>query len=405
MIKKTPLEQLKPGMFISDLNAGWLAHPFLFNQLLLETEAQIAALRASGIREVYVDASRGLDVPHAPLAQEAAAVTEAEIRRTAEVQVPVLSPPVSVAEEFSRARKVYADATSLVRSVMQDARLGRPLALNATEEMVDKIVGSVLRNGSALMMVCRLRQQDDYTFRHSVNVAVLLVNLARNLGSDLQTLRAIGLGGLLHDVGKMLVDPNILNKPGRLTDEEFDHMRAHVNNGTELLRQTPGVPQESLLVLQEHHERFDGSGYPTRMQGRSISFPGRMAAVCDVYDAITSDRCYHQGINPAEAMRRLFEWSKYHFDAEITHAFVRSIGIYPVGALVRLESGYLAVVTELREASLLRPVVRVIFDARRSYYVQPRQIDLSSVAGKSEKIVGHEEPSAWGIDITRFLCA
>lgn len=402
MIKKTTVEQLRPGMFVSDFNAGWLGHPFLLNQMLLESEAQIAAIRKAGIREVYIDSERGIDAPDAPSAAESAAVTEQEIRHSIGSGKGAVD-RVSMAEEYVRAKRIYTEATSMVRGIMNDVRLGHQIGLAAADEVVDKIVGSVLRNGSALMVVCRMRQQDDYTFRHSVNLSVMLANLAKTLGADITTLREISLGGLIHDVGKMRVDQEVLNKPGKLTDEEFRHMKSHVLMGAELARETASVPMKALAVLEEHHERFDGSGYPQGLQGDAISQAGKMAAICDVYDAITSDRCYHKGLNPAEAMRKIFEWSKYHFDPAVTHAFIRSIGIYPVGSLVRLESDCLGVVLEQRGNCLLSPVVRVFFDIKRNYHVPPREVDLSSRAGAAERIVGHEDPAKWNIEVSRFI--
>lgn len=403
MIKKISVGQLRLGMFISDMSAEWMAHPLLSKQLLIADGAQIAAIQSSGIREVYIDTGRGLDAPHAPTAAEAAAITEKEIRSTVEKPASVAVNTVALAEEFTRARRAYSDATHMVRKIMTDARLGKQLGLCEAQLAVDKIVGSVMRNGSALMVVCRLREQDDYTFRHSVNVSVMLVNQAKAMGAEMDTLREIGLGGLIHDVGKMLVNPAILNKPGRLSDDEFAHMRSHVDQGSALLRQSSGVPKAAMAVLDEHHERYDGTGYPYGLKNEEISVAGRMAALSDVYDAITSDRCYHKGMNPAEAMRRIFEWSKHHFDPAITHAFVRSIGIYPVGSLVRLESGFLAVVIEQRENSLLRPVLRLIFNLCSKHFIVPRDIDLSAPSGALEQIAGHEDPSAWGVDIGRFI--
>ncbi|MFZ2853293.1 MAG: HD-GYP domain-containing protein, partial [Rhodocyclaceae bacterium] len=387
----------------SDMSAEWMIHPLLSKQLLITDGAQIATIQACGVQEIYIDTGRGLDAPHAPTAAEAAAITENEIRSTAEKPASVAVSTVALAEEFTRARHAYSDATRMVRKIMTDARLGKQLGLCEAQLAVDKIVGSVMRNGSALMVVCRLREQDDYTFRHSVNVSVMLVNQAKTMGAEMDTLREIGLGGLIHDVGKMLVNPAILNKPGRLNDDEFAHMRSHVDHGSALLRQSSGVPKAAMAVLDEHHERYDGTGYPYGLKNEEISVAGRMAALSDVYDAITSDRCYHKGMNPAEAMRRIFEWSKHHFDPSITHAFVRSIGIYPVGSLVRLESGFLAVVIEQRENSLLRPVLRLIFNIRSKHFIVPRDIDLSGPSGTLEQIVSHEDPSVWRIDTGRFI--
>jgi HD-GYP domain-containing protein (c-di-GMP phosphodiesterase class II) len=221
----------------------------------------------------------------------------------------------------------------------------------------------------------------------------------------LATIHDISLGALLHDVGKMRVNLAVLNKPSKLSDEEFRHMKSHVVLGSDLLRQMNDVPKLAFEPLELHHERFDGSGYPNGLAGMAISQVGRMSAIVDVYDAITSDRCYHSPLSPADGIRKLFEWSKFHFDPELVQVFVKSVGIYPVGTLVRLESGRLGIVIEQRESNLLTPVVRVVFDAKRDYYITPEVVDLSKPmgAGGADRIVGHESPDKWKIDISRFM--
>jgi HD-GYP domain-containing protein (c-di-GMP phosphodiesterase class II) len=166
-----------------------------------------------------------------------------------------------------------------------------------------------------------------------------------------------------------------------------------------------GIPKIAFDPVEMHHERFDGSGYPQGLKGTEISQIGRMAAIIDVYDAITTDRCYGKLLSPADAVRKLFEWSKFHFDPVLVQSFVRSVGIYPVGSLVRLESGRLGIVVEQRENSLLTPVVRVMFDTKRNYYLPPEDVDLSKRlgAGGADRIISHESPGEWKIDIPRFL--
>jgi HD-GYP domain-containing protein (c-di-GMP phosphodiesterase class II) len=173
----------------------------------------------------------------------------------------------------------------------------------------------------------------------------------------------------------------------------------------EILEITPNISQTALHVAAQHHERYDGSGYPNRLKGDQISPIGQMAAIIDVYDAITSDRVYHKGMPPTEALRKMFEWSKFHFKPELVHAFARVVGIYPVGALVRLESGRLAVVVEHRESNMLHPLVRVMFDGKRNYHLKPEDVDLSRPVGHGggDRIVGHESPEKWQIDPMKFL--
>jgi putative nucleotidyltransferase with HDIG domain len=402
-IKKIPSARLKPGMFIHDLNCGWMDHPFLSTRFKLESERDLKKILETGIREVYVDTALGLDVADAPTAAEVRHELEGEMRQLAEEEA--AAPRASTREELSRARKIHSEANQIMRNVMNDVRLGRQVRVEQLDPMVDKMASSILRNSGAILSLSRIKNKDEYTFQHSVGVAALLIAFCRGLGFDEDTLHQAGIGGMVHDVGKMQTPDRILNKPGKLTDDEFTVMRHHVVASREILEITPNISQTALHVAAQHHERFDGSGYPNHLKGEEISRIGQMAAIIDVYDAITSDRVYHKGLAPTEALRKLFEWSKFHFNPELVHAFARVVGIYPVGALVRLESERLAVVVEQRESNMLQPLVRVIFDARRNHYLKPEEVDLSRPLGKggADRIVGHEPPEKWQIDPMIFL--
>lgn len=253
-----------------------------------------------------------------------------------------------------------------------------------------------------MALVCRLRRQDEYTFNHCLNVSVLLTRFSHHLGHDLNLTHEIALGGLLHDIGKMTVQSAILKKPGKLTAAEYEHMKTHVTRGLQTISSF-ALATATLNVIAEHHERFDGNGYPLSLCGTAISEAGRMAAIVDVYDAISSDRVYHKGLPIPEAMRRIFEWQQ-HFDPALVNAFIRCLGIYPVGSLVRLQSGRLAVVVQHHPEQLMRPRVRVIFHATQKAYLQPEEIDLSAVHWEQrEAIVGHEDPAHWGINVAHHV--
>jgi HD-GYP domain-containing protein (c-di-GMP phosphodiesterase class II) len=405
MIRKIAVEELRPGMFVADFNAGWLDHPFLRNALLLTSEAEVRKVIECGIREIFIDTGLGIDVASAPSREEAEAESERRLHAV-EKAVPVTqsvpAPRVPLAEEMGRARAAHGAATQIVHKLMDDIRLGRQLELKTLTPAVERITESVIRNPNAMLTLRRLKQTDDYTFQHSVSVCTILTAFGRSLGMSIDELHGVALGGLIHDVGKVRVSSEILNKPGKLTDLEFEHMKLHVTLGEALVQGLPDVPEAAVDILRLHHERFDGSGYPRRLKGAQISQAGRMAAIVDVYDAITSDRVYHKGMGPAAAMQKVFEWSRFHFDPLMAQAFVHSIGIYPVGSLVRLESDRLAVVVEQCERKLLQPVVRVVFDARRDHYVSPLDIDLSR-SGDGDRIVGNESADKWKIDVARFL--
>jgi HD-GYP domain-containing protein (c-di-GMP phosphodiesterase class II) len=403
MLKKVDVSQLRLGMFIHDLDCGWMEHPFVRNRFVLSTEDEIRKIVNAGIRTITIDCARGLDVADAPTVAEASAVIEAEV--TALASAPVVPLRTTVAEEFDRAVAIRRQATGLVKTVMQDARLGKAVELDNVSPVVENITASILRNASALMGLSVIKSKDDYTFLHSVSVCTLLVAFCRSRKMDSETIYQAGIGGLLHDTGKSLIPDTILNKPGRLTDEEFAVVKRHPKDGYDILCRTSGIGDIPLDITLHHHERRDGSGYPDAQGGDAISELAQMAAIVDVYDAITADRCYHKGMPAAEALRKMYEWSKFHFNPALTQEFMRCVGIYPIGTLVLLESGRLGVVVEPHETSLLTPKVNVFYSTKSQTYIKPEMVDLSRGLGfgGGDKIVRHESKDKWQVDPLRFM--
>lgn len=403
MIKKVRVEDLRVGMYIHDLNCGWLSHRFWRNRFLIRSETDLAHIKGLGVHEVYIDTDKGDDLPEAPTEGEVVEQLERELKEVAEQSKDRLQ-PATLAQERVQAQRIHAQALQVISGLMQDARLGLPIQIDETRAVISELVGSIFRNQNALLALGRIRHADRYTFEHSVNVAVLMVAFARELGLAPELIETIGMGALLHDIGKTKTPDAILNKPGRLTDEEFAIMRSHVVHSREILARIPEFPPIALAVAAEHHERVDGTGYPEGKSGEAISLYGRMAAIVDVYDAITSDRVYHRGIEPHQALRKLLEWSRYHLDPELVRHFIRCVGIYPVGSLVRLESQRLAVVLENRRANVQEPLVRVVMDARWRRFLPVEDLDLSrKVRGVKDRIIGAEDPAHWGIDCEEIL--
>jgi HD-GYP domain-containing protein (c-di-GMP phosphodiesterase class II) len=403
MLKKVDASQLRIGMFIYDLDCGWMEHPFVRNRFVLTRDEEIRRILHAGIRGVTIDCARGLDVDDAPTVEEAQAITEAEVAEIA--ATPVASLHVTLAEEFDRALAIRRQAADLVRTVMQDARLGKAVELDKVSPVVENITASILRNASALLGLSVIKNKDDYTFLHSVSVCTLLVAFCRSRKMDADTIYQAGIGGLLHDTGKALIPDAILNKPGRLSDEEFAVVRKHPKDGYDLLCRTPGIGPIPLDITLHHHERRDGTGYPDRQSEQQTSVLAQMAAIVDVYDAITADRVYHKGVPAAEALRKMYEWSKFHFNPTLMQEFMRCVGIYPVGTMVLLESGRLGVVVEPHETSLLTPKVNVFYSTRSQTYIKPETVDLSRGVGfgGADKILRHESPKKWQVDPQRFM--
>jgi HD-GYP domain-containing protein (c-di-GMP phosphodiesterase class II) len=403
MLKKVDSSQLRVGMFIHDLDCGWMEHPFVRNRFVITREDEVRKILAAGIRGVTIDCAKGLDVSDAPTVEEAEAATEAEVAAIA--ARPVAPLRVTLAEELDRAAAIRRQAADLVKTVMQDARLGKAVEMDKVSPVVENITASILRNAGALLGLSVIKNKDDYTFLHSVSVCTLLVAFCRSRKMDPDTIYQAGIGGLLHDTGKALVPDHILNKPGRLTDEEFAIVRRHPKDGYDILRRSPEIGAIPLDITLHHHERRDGSGYPDRQKETGISELAQMAAIVDVYDAITADRCYHKGMPAAEALRKMYEWSKFHFSPALTQEFMRCVGIYPVGTLVLLESGRLGVVVEPHETSLLTPTINVFYSTRSQTYIRPETVDLARGLGfgGGDRIVRHESPEKWKVDPQRFM--
>ena len=275
-----------------------------------------------------------------------------------------------------------------------DVRMGRAVACDSLLRLMDDMSASIARNPHALISIARFKSKDEYTYLHSVAVAALMIGLARQYGFADEQVRLAGLAGLLHDVGKAVIPLEVLNKPGRLTEAEFAIMRGHPAAGHELLKTWPDLPSEVLDVCLHHHEKVDGSGYPFKLAGDDISIIARMGAICDVYDAITSNRPYKNGWDPAESLSQMASW-KGHFDPELLRMFIQMLGIYPVGSLVRLSSDRLAVVVEQGEKSLLTPKLSVFYSVKMRQTLPARPLDLAHPATK-EIIVSRESPEKWG---------
>jgi putative nucleotidyltransferase with HDIG domain len=277
--------------------------------------------------------------------------------------------------------------------------MGNAIKVSDAAPLVEEINQSITRNPEAFLNLARLKTKDDYTYMHSIAVCALMIALGKQLGLTGEELKEVGLAGLLHDVGKMMIDEAVLNKPGKLTDEEFNIIKEHPPKGWELLKDSPEITAVALDVCLHHHERMDGTGYPDKISGEKLSLFSRMAAVCDVYDALTSNRCYKNGWEPAETIRKMAEWRNGHFDERIFQAFVKTIGIYPSGTLGRLKSGRLAIVIEQTEKNLLTPIVKSFFSTKSNEPFLPELIDLSK---SQESIVSAEDPLKWGFDLKQI---
>jgi putative nucleotidyltransferase with HDIG domain len=395
MLKKISVKQLTVGMYLKEFCGSWMEHPFWRNSFVISDPKDIERILASSIQEVWIDSAQGLDVsPHEPAISEAETEAQVNAELDAAARAARDVAPVSMQKEMVRAAKICAQAKQAVTSMFKEARMGKAVDAGNARKLVEEISDSVTRNPGALISLARLKTADDYTYMHSVAVCALMIALGRQLRLDEALIRRLGIAGLLHDLGKAMMPLEVLNKPGKLTDEEFRIMKSHPEEGCKLLRESQGVDEITFDVVLHHHEKTDGSGYPKGLKDGEISLYAKMGAVCDVYDAITSNRPYKAGWDPAESLRKMAEWANGHFDPTVFQAFVKSLGIYPIGSLVRLGSGRLGIVVDQSPKSLLTPRIKVFFSTRSLARIPPELIDLSA-PGCTEKIASREDPANW----------
>ena len=418
MLKRIRTQDLTVGMFLHEFCGSWVEHPFWRSQFLLDDPQDLVRIRQTSIQEVWIDTARGCDVaPETATTSRAQAdaaihTTFSELAAQSTFQAPpeALRPapapvasPASMQEELVRATLVCRQAKRAVILMFNQVRLGKALEVNHLQELVEDISASIARHPGALISLARLKNADDYTYMHSVAVCALMMALGRQIGLSGAQLHTAGLAGLLHDVGKAHIPLAILNKPGKLTEAEFDVMRSHPLEGHRILQRGGMQHTEVLDACLHHHEKSDGNGYPENLDKNAISLIAKMAAICDVYDAITSERPYKRGWDPSKSLHRMAEWSHAQFDLPLFQAFVKTLGIYPVGSLVRLHSGHLGVVVEQSASALLQPHVKVFFCVAREQRITPKIIHLSSPEC-SDHISAREDPEHWHFADLNTLC-
>lgn len=416
MLKRIRIQHLTLGMYVHDFCSSWMDHPFWRAKFVIKECKDLARIQATAIKEVWIDTSRGLDVAagvQAVSRDEADFQVETDfgmldmltpmVADTPQIPSPPQTPlfshalgraPTSISVELQAAASICVQAKQAVVSMFNEARMGKAVNSENARNLVEEISDSVTRNPSALISLARLKTADNYTYMHSVAVCALMVALAKQIRLDEEQTRLAGMAGLLHDLGKAAIPLAVLNKPGKLTDEEFAMVQDHAVHGYAMLKAGDSADAAVLDACRHHHEKMDGTGYPDKLKGEEISLIARMTAICDVYDAVTSDRAYKRGWDPAESLRRMAEWTNGHLDPRLFHAFVKSIGIYPVGSLVRLTSGRIGVVIEQGQQSLISPKVKVFFSTKSNLRIPPLVVDLTT-QDPAEKIVARENPDKW----------
>lgn len=409
MLVRIKPEDVEIGMFIHAFEGSWFDHPFWTKHFRIETDEQLTRIRNSAIDAIVIDESRSQSaavegtppraappdvraervVPAIPAVQRAPAVFGA--RSGPPRDEPRRKPGYN--NECRRARGAIDRSREAVVDMFETARLGRAVEARKMVPLARSIGASIERDAKALINLVRLKEKDEYTYLHSVAVCALMMNFARHLGLDGPVVQELGVAGLLHDVGKVAVADEILNKNGGLSESERRSVRGHPRAGHRLLEHSADVPAAALEVSLRHHEKVDGSGYPDGLKGDDLSLFARMGAICDVYDAVTSNRPYKDAWTPCEALTEMQGWDG-HFDAALLDRFADSLGIYPVGTLVRLSTGELGIVMGSEGEAYEDVAVRVFFDCEALAECEPFDRAIAPAA-ENPRIVGRDSPTFW----------
>lgn len=391
MLRRIRSEQLQVGMFVARLGGPWINHPFWRAKFLVSHEDQIRQIQSADVQEVWIDILKGRNLPP----PEAADAPVAPVGDTTPEPLPATPPQpgASLEAEIVRARELLQSGKSVVGSMFAAVRMGRALEVDGALLLVDSASRSLSRHGQALLALARLKARDDYNYLHAFAVCALMIAVGRTLGLPDEEVRELGLAGLVHDIGKLTLPEAVLLKATARTPEEEEAYRRHPSAGYRILNEACLYSNIPLDVCVHHHERVDGRGYPFGLVGRELSVHAKIAAICDAYDSLTSARPGHKEWSPARAMEYMAVRVDTLFDRRVFKAFGRTVGIYPLGTVLRLRSNRLAVVCAQNEADPLRPRVMAFYSVSQSRPVPTELIDLRH---SDETVVAFENAAEWG---------
>lgn len=423
--KKVAARDLRLGMYVAELDRPWLGTPFLFQGFPITSERELEQLREC-CEYVYIDVEQSrLWSPEqiAPVHHEyelnwlqyqpkeeppVAYHRFSTLAVNTDVELAQVSPPQDVhrlAADLNAAQTLHGNTHDYIAKVLGDVRLGRSIDVQGARELVNQMVDTIVANESAMMWLAQLKRRDEYTSLHSINVCVISVVFGRHLGFSEEQLREIGHGALLHDIGKMRVPLDLLNKSAPLTVAELEELKRHPQYGYEILQGSSGISEAALDIVRSHHERVDGHGYPRGLSGDEISEYAMLVSIVDVYDAITSDRVYHMGISPHEALNLMYEWAPKSFPSEPLEQFIKCLGIYPIGSIVELNTGEVGVVMTVNRAHRLLPIITLVLAPDRTPYPEQKLINLELYAGEEYPVNIKRilESNAYGIDVQSII--
>ena len=363
-LKRKRINELEPGMIIShDIYSGDKKYLLIRKGTILSKDI-IFGLKRRGVKEIIVEERKlSQQLLKLPLPKDMIRKKGVPFSYPASLEGRIFynyGGKMILKIEDPDIHDTKVKAVKTVHEILANVMKTSNVDVEAAKDTSNNLINAIIKNKSAFLNIAGMRMVDEYTFVHSVNVAAYSAIIAKEYGMDEEGLESICLGGLLHDVGKMLVDPKILNKPDKLTDIEFDEMKTHPERGYQILIEND-VDESIAQIAKMHHERCDGSGYPEGLNCDQISVNSQIAAIADVYDALTSERVYKKAISSNNAMMIIISESGKKFNSDFVTIFQKSVGIYPIGSFVRLNNGYIARIIDQNEG-IVRPVIQVMFD-------------------------------------------
>jgi putative nucleotidyltransferase with HDIG domain len=400
-------QDLKIGMHVVELDRPWLDSPFLFQGFTISNLEELNQLRQ--LCEYVIVDQEGAEAPTPPTPTRRA--PPPRLGRFEEVErargTKVYRSSATLEDELERAKDSYREALTRVHQVFSDTRHGQMFDIKATRQAVQTIVESVLRNPSALVWFAQLQNRESYTALHCVNVSVYAVTLGRHMGLPPNHLQELGLGGLLHDIGKLRIPKEILSKSERLTPAEAAKMKLHTTLGYEMLSQIDDMPASVLSMALRHHEAVNGQGYPGGLKGDQIDYYSRIIAVVDRYDALTSDRYYRDGVSPQDAIKVLYELRGDVLDESLVNGFIQCLGVFPVGTVVELTSGEVGIVISSNQQRRLRPKLMLILDEEKRPKLPVKVVDLAhattDIDGQPYAVLRTLDPHSFGLNLNRYI--
>lgn len=397
--QKVDTRDLKHGMYVAELDRPWIESPFIFQGFLITSDQELGQLLQT-CKYVYVDVEKSkVEVPQR-------IVMTAPIQRNPYTKKVLPPPQVTFDQEFTRAKSIYVDAIETISQFLFDLRAGKIFTIKDIKDCVIEITGSIMRNPDAMMLLTQIDSQGNHAAKHAMNVCILSAAFARYLGMDEEQIYELGLGAMLHDVGETCLPDGLMDKQENYTPEELHLMHNHTIEGGKLLSQMEDIPPSAITVAMTHHERANGSGYPKRLNNEQISSFAKIVSITDVYDSVTTGTSREPALTSTDALKSMYDWRNELFDGELVEQFIQSLGIYPIGSTVQLNSGEIGIVITASSERRLSPTLMLVLDQNENPYQHPLIINLSQYQDEENnkyEISNVVRPEDFGIDKTSYI--